>query len=281
MKRDEKGRFAKLYNGFKGYFKIGKIFKCRDMIYKLGTLFTKKTRKKDLEPCTNAGFHYCKDARHVWHYYPPGPFTVYSTITAGYACHDDYYGKSITNSLKVGSKLYSPYEYARKFFPNSTTTGNESYSSEYCPCGTTVAIGRAPYQCIEGPTYVVATSTYSMAVGQIAYALGTFSFARGEDFAAAAAGSAEANIAIGRTHVKTGKNGAAIGIAAWDFKGPHASVLSGGLGAHLVFLVRKTYSDPTVSAVKVFKVDGKEVKADTPYQYDGNQDKLVPWEGEI
>ena len=279
MKRDEKGRFAKLYNGFKGYFKIGKILKCRDMIYSLGKLFTKKTKLRDLEPCTDKGFHYCQVAVAVWNYYPPSPFTVYSTVKAWTACHDETYSKSITNSLKVGYKLYSPYEYARTFFDKHTTTGFDLFVSGYCYIGSSVAIGRGDYQCVEGPAHAITTAAcYSMAKGQTAYALGAFSFAQGRVFAAAPEGSAEANVAIGRKHVKTGRNGAAIGIETW---GPHASVLSGGLGAHLVFLVRKTYSDPAVSAVKVFKVDGKEVKANIPYQYDVDQDKLVPWEGEM
>lgn len=281
MKRDKQGKFAKLYNGFKGYFKFGRNFSCRDQIYKLGKLFTKKTRKKDLETCSDTGYHFCPEAWNVWEYYAPGPFSVYSEVAAGPSVIDDD-GKGITSRLKVGSKLYSAYEYAGKFFPQ------RAYTSETCPevikdrgfcyLRESVAIGKACGQCLEGPGVAIVAYPYAMAKGSHAYALSPQSFAQGRDIAVAVEGAAEAPLAIGRTHVKSPvKNGVAIGIASGDFYQVNGSVLSGGLGSHLVFIVwHGSIKRSVVRDVKVFKVDGKEVKANVPYSYDEVQDKLVP-----
>ena len=124
MQRDERGRFCRLLNGFKGYlFRDNKLV-CKTGLSQLryvpGRTYTKRKNIEKPELCSDEGYHFCEEAPMTWNYYPPMELTAYTLVEvpekAHYTVGQD---KCIATSLKIGDKILSYLQLAYSFFRRS------------------------------------------------------------------------------------------------------------------------------------------------------------------
>ena len=268
--------------GFKGF---DKDLKCRDFQYEVGKYYEQEGEAV----CCERGFHFCENPLEVFEYYPPCTSRFCQVEGGGSVDKSEADSKVATSHIHISSEigLNGLIDEGVKYILNkvdcyggkTTNTGNYSVSTRTTRYSAATNTGN----------YSTATNTgfYSAATNTGAYSVATNSGNKsaatntGCQSAATNSGykSAATNTGDNSSATSSGKQSTAISTGAYSLatvQGNESvavvtgrdSMACGTLGSWIVLTERGDFDGEInpIKEVKAFKVDGVNIKENTPYK---------------
>ena len=241
----------------KGYKGFNPDMTCRDFKYEVG-----KEYETDKAKACEAGFHFCENPFDVWGYYPPcgedGRFNRFCEVEGSGETDCSKPGKTACSHIKVGVDigLQGIINAAVKFIMDKaagdgkkeSNRGDHSAATNTGNCSAATNTGNRSAATNTGDQSVATNTGYQSAATNTGYQ----SVATNTGYQSAASVGGRESVAI-----VTGKD----------------SKAKGTLGCWIVLTERGDWDGMTypIKEVKAFKVDGKEIKADTFYKLENGE----------